>query len=154
MVSKLCSIVGVAILMGAADPAAAQSAKDAHIEQAVRQIFQRLDGDADGKLTKTEFMQARERDFAALDANRDSVVTKEEFFDPKLHGIGQLNSTELVQAKQIWSRQFAGLDTDKNGKLTTAEDASFEQRSFEKLDRNKDGDITLTEMMTAIVSQK
>jgi Ca2+-binding EF-hand superfamily protein len=154
MVSKLCSIVGVAILVGAADLAAAQSAKDTRIEQAVRQIFHSLDGDADGKLTNAEFMQVRERDFAALDANRDSVVTKEEFLDPKLHGIGQLNSTELVEAKQIWSRQFAGLDTDKNGKLTMAEDASFERRSFEKLDGNKDGDITLTEMMTAIVSQK
>src|SRR5262245_26820766 len=154
MVPKLCSIVGLAILVGAADPAAAQSAKDARIEQAVRQIFHSLDGDADGKLTKAEFMQARQRDFVALDVNRDSVVTKEEFLDPKLHRIGQLNSTELEQARQIWTRQFAGLDTDKDGKLTIAEDDSAEQRTFEKLDGNKDGDITLTEMMTSIVSQK
>jgi Ca2+-binding EF-hand superfamily protein len=145
--------MAVAILVSAAGPAAAQSANDAKMEQALRQIFERFDGNADGNITDAEFMQVGQRDFAALDANSDSVVSKEEFLDPKPRGAEQLDSTQLAQAKQTWSQQFAGLDADRNGKLTATEHESFEQRSFESMDGNHDGEITLAEM-TAIVSQK
>jgi hypothetical protein len=143
--------IAVAILVSAAGPAAAQSANQ--VEQAVRQIFVGFDGNGDGNITDKEFMQAGKRDFAALDTNADSVVSEKEFLDPKPRGAAQLKGTELARAKQIWSQQFAGLDTDKNSKLSTAEHESAEQRSFEHLDSNKDGEITVAEM-TAAVTQK
>jgi Ca2+-binding EF-hand superfamily protein len=143
--------LAVAILVSAAGPAAAQSANE--MEQAVRQIFERFDANSDGNITDAEFMQAGKRDFAALDTNSDLVVSEKEFLDPKSRGIDQLDSTQLAQARDIWSQQFAGLDADKNSKLTATEHASFEQRSFESMDGNKDGEITLAEM-TAVVSQK
>jgi phage FluMu protein gp41 len=143
----------VAILVSAAGPAAAQSANQAQVEQAVRQIFVGFDGNGDGNITDKEFMQAGKRDFAALDTNADSVVSEKEFLDPKPRGAEQLKGTELARAKQIWSQQFASLDTDKNSKLSAAEHESAEQRSFEHLDSNKDGEITVAEM-TAAVTQK
>ena len=145
--------MAVAILVSAAGPAAAQSADEVKMEQAVRQIFVRFDGNADGSITDAEFMQAGKRDFAALDTNSDSVVSKKEFLDPKSRGIEHLDSTELVRAKAVWSQQFAGLDADKNSKLTAAEHESAEQRFFARMDSNKDDEITLAEM-TAAVSQK
>jgi hypothetical protein len=143
--------IAVAILVSATGPAAAQSANQ--VEQAVRQIFVGFDGNGDGNITDKEFMQAGKRDFAALDTNADSVVSEKEFLDPKPRGAAQLKGTELARAKQIWSQQFAGLDADKNSKLSAAEHESAEQRSFEHLDSNKDGEITVAEM-TAAVTQK
>jgi hypothetical protein len=143
----------VGILMSAAGPAAAQSANKAKMEQAVRQIFARFDSDADGNITDSEFRQVGQRDFAALDADSDSVVSKKEFLDPKPRGAEQLDSKKLARAKQIWGQQFAFLDADKNSNLTASEHETAGQESFERMDSNKDGEITLAEM-TAVAGQK
>src|SRR5262245_13030956 len=118
MVAKLWSFwaptalgVAVGVLMGAAGPAAAESGGKVKLEQAVRQIFVRFDIDGDGNITDAEFMQVGKRDFASLDAESDSVVSKTEFLDPIPRGAEQLDSKRLAQAKQIWSQQFAFLDT-------------------------------------------
>lgn len=145
--------MAVGILMSAAAPAAAQSANEAKMEQAVRQIFQRFDADADGNITDSEFMQVGQRDFAALDADGDSIVSKKEFLDPTPRGAEQLDSKKLARAKQIWGQQFAFLDADKNGKLTASEHETAGKQSFERMDANKDGEITLAEM-TAVAGQK
>jgi Ca2+-binding EF-hand superfamily protein len=162
MVGKLWSIsipvglggMAVAILVNVAAPAVAQSTNEAQVQQAVRQIFGRFDSNGDGNITDAEFTQAGKRDFAALDTNGDSVVSKEEFLDPKPRGAEKLGGTELARAKQIWSQQFAHLDTDKNGKLSAAEHESAEQQSFDHMDGNKDGEITLAEMTTAITQKQ
>jgi Ca2+-binding EF-hand superfamily protein len=158
MVARLWSIwtpvalAGV-LLMSVAGPAAAQSADKMQVEQAVRQIFVGFDGNGDGNITDKEFMDAGKRDFAALDTDRDAVVSEKEFLDPKPRGAEQLKGTELARAKQIWTQQFAGLDSDKNKKLSTAEHQTAEKRSFEHLDSNKDGEITVAEL-TAALSQR
>jgi Ca2+-binding EF-hand superfamily protein len=138
--------------MGAAEPAMAQSASKARMEQAVRQIFARFDIDADGNITDAEFMQVGQKDFAALDADSDEIVSKTEFLDPKPRGAEQLDSKKLARAKQIWSQQFAFLDADKNSKLTASEHEAAGKQSFERMDADKDGEITLTEM-TAVAGQ-
>jgi Ca2+-binding EF-hand superfamily protein len=145
--------VAAGILMSAAGPAAAQSADKAKMEQAVRQIFARFDGDADGSITDSEFMQVGQRDFAALDADSDAIVSKKEFLDPKPRGAEQLDSKGLARAKQIWGQQFAFLDADKNSKLTASEHETAGMQSFERMDADKDGEITLAEM-TAVAGQK
>jgi Ca2+-binding EF-hand superfamily protein len=134
-------------------PAQAQSAGNARMEQAVRQIFARFDVDGDGNITDAEFMQVGQRDFAALDADGDSILSKTEFLDPKPRGAEQLDSKKLARAKQVWGQQFAFLDTDKNSKLTAIEHEAAGKRSFERMDANKDGEITLAEM-TAVAGQK
>jgi Ca2+-binding EF-hand superfamily protein len=145
--------IAVAILMSPAGPAAAQSTNKAQMEQAVRQIFARFDSDADGNITDSEFMQVGQRDFAALDADSDAVVSKTEFLDPKPRGAEQLDSKKLARAKKIWGQQFAFLDADKNSKLTATEHETAGKQSFERMDGNKDGEITLAEM-TAVAGQK
>jgi Ca2+-binding EF-hand superfamily protein len=157
MVAKLWSLpvaagVAVGVLTSAAGPAVAQAANKAQMEQAVRQIFARFDGDADGNITGSEFMQVGQRDFAALDANSDTIVSKKEFLDPKPRGAEKLDSKKLAQAKKIWGQQFAFLDTDKNSKLTAGEHEAAGKESFERMDGNKDGEITLAEM-TAVAGQ-
>jgi len=145
--------LGGALLISAAGPAAAQSADKMQVEQAVRQIFVGFDGNGDGNITDKEFMAAGKRDFKALDTNADSVVSEKEFLDPKPRGAEQLKGAELARAEQIWTQQFAGLDTDKNKKLSAAEHENAEKQSFEHLDSNKDGEITVAEL-TAALSQR
>jgi Ca2+-binding EF-hand superfamily protein len=159
MVARLWSLstpVALAVAAGIlanAPPAAAQSAGNARMEQAVRQIFARFDVDGDGNITDAEFMQVGQRDFAALDANSDSIISKSEFLDPKPRGAEQLDSKKLARAKQIWGRQFAFLDTDKNSKLTATEHEAAGKDSFDRMDSNKDGEVTLAEM-AAVAGQK
>jgi len=155
MSSVVAAGMAAALLTGAAGPAAAQSAnkaQKAQMEQAVRQIFARFDGDGDGHITTSEFMQVGQRDFATLDADGDSIVSKNEFLDPKPRGAEKLDSKKLARAKQIWGQQFAFLDVDKNSKLTATEHENAGKTSFERMDADKNGEVTLAEM-TAVAGQ-
>jgi Ca2+-binding EF-hand superfamily protein len=130
-----------ALVSFASAPVAAQS-KD----QAVRLVFQRFDGNGDGKITDAEFMKVGEQDFLAFDANKNGSVSKKEFLDPKPHNLANVSAGDLDQAKKIWAQQFDLLDTDKNGVLSEAEHQKAGKRSFAHMDANKDGAITLAEM--------
>lgn len=130
-------------------PAAAQSGNEAQLQQAVRQIFQRFDGNGDGTITDTEFMRVGQRDFATLDVDGDSIIVKTEFLDPKPRAVDGLDSKNLARAKEVWGRQFALLDADQNGKLTAREHEAAGKQSFARMDGNKDGEVTLAEMTAA-----
>ena len=109
-VSVLAASGCLAVAAFAVSPAAAQSDNKAQLQQAVRQIFQRFDGNADGTITDSEFMQVGQRDFALLDGNGDEVISKTEFLDPKPRSVERLDSKNLARAREVWSRQFALLD--------------------------------------------
>ncbi len=148
-VSVLAASGCLAVAAFAVPPAAAQSDNKAQLQQAVRQIFQRFDGNADGTITNTEFMQVGQHDFALLDNDGDSIISKTEFLDPKPRSVEQLDSKKLARAREVWSRQFALLDADKNGKLTASEHEAAGKLSFTRMDANKDGQVTPAEMTAA-----
>lgn len=139
--------LAIALLLPAV-PAAAQGTQptEQDKEQALRLILQRFDGNADGAITEAEFLQAGQRDFAVLDADRDSAVTKGEFVDPDPRGAGKLDKADLEQASKVWSQQFGMLDADKNGQISPTEYDAVSQRSFTRMDADKDRRLTLAEM--------
>jgi Ca2+-binding EF-hand superfamily protein len=130
-------------------PAVAQSSEKSAREQALLLAFQRFDGNGDGKVTSAEFLKVGKQDLQAFDLNKDGKVSKEEFLDPKPHHLVNASAADLAQAKQIWAKQFDSLDTDKNGVLSDAEHENAGKRSFARMDKNKDGAITLAEMSAA-----
>jgi len=153
-VSSAWTVVGCAGLAAAwlglsATPAAAQSAQTMTKEQAVQLVFKRFDSDGDGNISNAEFMKVGNQDFKAFDANKDGSVSKAEFLDPKPRRLGKASDSDLAQAKEIWTRQFQMLDTDKNGALSEAEHEKAGKRSFTHIDKNKDGEITMAEMTAA-----
>jgi hypothetical protein len=118
-------------------------------EQAVQLVFNRFDTNKDGNITSAEFMKVGEQDFQAFDVNKDGNLTKAEFLDPKPRHLGKVSDADLAQAKKVWEQQFDYLDTDKNGKLSDAEHQKAGKRSFDRMDTNKDNEITLPELTAA-----
>lgn len=88
----------------------------------------------------------------SYDTNRDGKVTRAEFdkltqqqFNAFAKG-GSLNSEQYyqllaAQSRAISARVFQRLDRDRDGKLTLAEFAASQERLFSRLDKNGDGVI-------------
>ncbi len=141
--------------------------------------FERLDADADGKITKEEFTAAKEaiekrrqdqgkehkpmdidKKFEKLDANADGAIDKAEF--------DQAQAERAKNAAERKEKHFANIDTDGNGTVSKAEfdvhHAAMEakrkeknpdckpgdaDKRFKKLDTNADGAIDKTEFENA-----
>ena len=109
-----------------------------------KRVFQRLDSNGDGKLTKQEYIeegmygtkQMRTGIFGASDRNADGIVTEEEYVRnriitdeakqifQKMDGNDNRNVTEkeliessIVQDRKTAKELFRKLDTDSNGEV-------------------------------------
>jgi Ca2+-binding EF-hand superfamily protein len=94
------------------------------------------------------------------DLNRDGKVTRAEFdkatqtaFNGFAKGGGlnpdQYYQLEAAQSRAISNRVFQRLDRDRDGKLTLAEFAASQERLFTRLDKNNDGVITENELTSS-----
>lgn len=94
------------------------------------------------------------------DTNRDGKVTRAEFDkltqqqfnafakDGSLNG-EQYYQLLAAQSRAISARVFQRLDRDRDGKLTLAEFAASQERLFSRLDKNNDGVIRGDELTTS-----
>ncbi len=113
-------------------------------------VFDLIDANKDGKLTKEEVRAAHDRKFTEIDANKDGFLVKEEM---KAHHEAQKNEKMgMMQEKRV---EF--LDTDKNGMISQNEwnaagemaKAKFFQHrddKFKEIDTNKDGQLSKAEL--------
>jgi len=120
----------------------------AEFNAAATERFKRMDGDADGILSKDEFrsyMRARKderkkKKFARMDTNNNGSVERDEYLAHK-------------QAKA--ERKYARMDKDGNGSVSKEEFASCKKRKhhkkrmFKRMDKNGDEKITQKESLTA-----
>jgi Ca2+-binding EF-hand superfamily protein len=94
------------------------------------------------------------------DLNRDGKVTRAEFdkatqqaFNSSAKGgfltPEQYYQLEAAQSRAISARVFQRLDRDRDGKLTLAEFASSQERLFTRLDKNNDGVVTQDELTSS-----
>jgi hypothetical protein len=94
------------------------------------------------------------------DLNRDGKVTRAEFdkatqqaFNSFAKGGGlvpeQYYQLEAAQSRAISTRVFQRLDRDRDGKLTLVEFASSQERLFTRLDKNNDGAIAQDELTSS-----
>ena len=125
------------LAMMGAQPTEAASEQDI---QQYKNIFARLDADADGRLTEEQYVKnsphmneiARGKIFAATDRNKDGIVTEAEYVQ---------NRIITDQAKSIYER----MDNNDNGTLTKDE---FEMKEvFDEFDMNADGTLTIPEYL-------
>ena len=103
--------------------AAAKAPKDVS-EREVR-MFARLDGNADGKVTKEEYLALFLPQFPGKDINGDGTLSAEEF---------------------PYAGSFRVGDADGSGTLTEEEFKTMYSRQFDSRDQNKDGVVTIDEM--------
>lgn len=102
--------------------------------------FDRLDGNKDGSISREEFATGREKRIERRIVRREKL--KERAASPKdgkevrkhvmrMHGRGPFGAHIIVMA-----------DTDKDGKITQAEAEALALQHFDRMDVNKDGQVT------------
>ncbi|MES2338533.1 MAG: hypothetical protein V4537_10590 [Pseudomonadota bacterium] len=126
------------------------------------------DTNADGKVTRAEFVRQAETRFAMLDTNRDGSLTREEQraghgrksargprdamggpFEPTAGQDTPPPPTAGGDAMRGPRRPGGGmarLDTDGDGKVTRAEYDTQSTKRFARMDTNGDGTVDATEM--------
>lgn len=94
------------------------------------------------------------------DQNRDGKVTRAEFDHATQQAFNssaksgfltpeQYYQLEAAQSRAISTRVFQRLDRDRDGKLTLAEFAASQERLFSRLDKNNDGVVTQDELTSS-----
>ncbi|HUT51690.1 MAG TPA: hypothetical protein VM325_20365 [Alphaproteobacteria bacterium] len=107
---KLKTLAVLAIAAAALPVAASAETPASRKDQRVTRIFDRLDLNKDGKITRAELKQYREAQFKAADADGNGAINSIE-----MAAFVKARMSERVNAR------FAALDTDKNGKITLDE---------------------------------
>jgi Ca2+-binding EF-hand superfamily protein len=96
-------------------------------------LFERMDTDKNGQVTRAEAEAEAERLFTRMDANKDGQLTRQESDD----------GARAIRQQELGTR-FRALDTNDDGRLT-AEESKLPPRFFERLDADKDHALTLAE---------
>ncbi|MET0545683.1 MAG: hypothetical protein ABWZ40_05170 [Caulobacterales bacterium] len=92
--------------------------------------------DADGKMTKSEFMAKSEGRFAEMDFNKDGVVDKTDHDARK----------QACESGKMLCGPMAMLDENKDSKISKDEFMSRPDRHFARMDANSDGVIDKGEL--------
>jgi len=145
-----------ALAQAAATPApkpAPQAPTKAMAEAQAKAMFQRIDTNKDGKVTKAEAdaawaasrtaQDARRKqvlaaDFAKLDTNKDGSISRTEF--------DAIAPQRTAPTASPW---FANNDIDRNGTVDANEAIARAQRGFEAIDKDNNGVLSAQEINAA-----
>lgn len=129
-------------------PTTAQGAAHAAAHSAVvtRDLWTRLDADADGRISATEadLDTGFDADFASMDADADGFVSDAEYRAFAKRDVAQGAVNAAAHASVVQRATWTRLDADADGRVSSTEadaDAGFDA-SFAAMDANNDGFIT------------
>ncbi len=102
-------------------------------------MFEMLDLNKDGEITREEAEKAREARFQSADSNGDGLLSPEE-----------MTAARETRSAERQQRRFAKLDTNEDGLLSPEEMAAGPRGErhagmFDRVDTNSDGKITVEE---------
>lgn len=145
------ALPATAILAQAAQPAAPQTMTKASFLADVDKAFDAVDANKDGSTDKAEIesaetrayaarkaqvLKSREEAFKELDKDKNGSLTLAEF-----NAVAQSAPLPKANATPF----ITNLDTNKDGKVSKAENRAPAIAQFDKMDANKDGVITQAE---------
>lgn len=119
------------------------------------EAYAKLDADSDGKVTKDEMQTALAgQDDAIFQFYRDGGAESTTDLASTLLAASSASSTSTggVYSKLAASEYLSTNDADDNGVLT-ADEVSLSASTFAKVDADSDGNITATELKTALASK-
>jgi hypothetical protein len=105
--------------------------------------LKKLDTNADGRVSRSEFIAGKQDKIQRADTNRDGVVSADEAADIK------------SEKNSVWSRGDKPVshankaDANNDGQVTQAEASAAAEASFDKMDANADGFLSVTELEAA-----
>jgi Ca2+-binding EF-hand superfamily protein len=105
------------------------------------------DLDKDGKVSKEEFLDARQQRFTATDANHDQGVSQHEYAEEyrvRLMATKPEPEKAQRQLKQVDVR-FKALDSNKDGRISFAEYSYSGWRMYAEHDYDRDGAVSLAD---------
>jgi Ca2+-binding EF-hand superfamily protein len=102
-------------------------------------LFAMADSNADGAITRAEFLAARAKMFPTLDQNADSYLSQGEF----------RHSLPAGPARSFAGRQFGKFDANDDERLSAAEYSAAPTPLFDRADANKDDQLTASEIASA-----
>ena len=104
------------------------------------QHFKLMDTNSDGKISRAEHAAGAKKMFAECDANKDGIVTAAEM-DASMKKKGEMAAVDDKSSAE----KIKEIDTDSDGKLTTAEHEAGVEKMFGKMDTNGDGFLSKEE---------
>ena len=123
----------IALVVSAALPGIALAAtSEDNGDRRMKDRFDRLDKDGNGRVDQEEFKAGGEFLFARMDVDGDGVITMAEL-------------EEHERAERI-AKRFERMDTDSDGKVTSDEFAQAGAKLFQRLDENEDGYLSKGEL--------
>ncbi|MEO7623387.1 MAG: EF-hand domain-containing protein [Gallionella sp.] len=144
IITHLAAIVYVALCTNAAR--AETEASGLHHGEKDGMMFQKLDTNGDGVVSKAEFNAFNARHFKNLDTNKDGKLTPEELQGGHKQEMGHGDATTHLD------RRFNAADANKDGGLDRNEASNMPMLSqyFDDVDTNHDGKVTRQEYFDAM----
>ncbi len=147
---RTLSIAAVFVIVGVVSGQDAQKPRPKQQEKKpdAGRLFERLDKNNDGMLSKDELPEKAQQAFDRLDKNNDGKIDKEEF---------KVMAERLVAAKpgadagpERVQMMLKRLDANNDGKISKQEAQGPLAENFDRLDRNQDGALDKEELGRAI----
>src|SRR5262249_22102452 len=134
-------------------------AKNPELSRRVDEIFNRLDTNKDGKISREEAKGPLEKNFDAIDRNKDGFLDKAEVSQVidrmnqrKLNAVNPGSDTVTAPVRRL--ADFDALDLDADGRLSKDEIAKSPfAKQFDDMDTNKDGKIDRKEFEAFLKKQ-
>lgn len=164
LASKLIPVAIASILCGVA---VAGGGKDDHMKMmdkdgdgkvtatehanGAKMMFTKMDSDKDGEVSAAEMdashAKMKDKDHAHATARTEGGPSEEKMQDKKAYdktGSGKAMPKQMSSAQKI-----AAMDTNNDGKLSSAEHTAGAKQMFSKMDADNDGSLTAQEMRKA-----
>jgi Ca2+-binding EF-hand superfamily protein len=111
-------------------------------------MFDMMDANHDGVVTKKEFDNFHDKWFKEMDANHDGKITREEMDAAHQKMAEQMRG----QMREQFKKHFAEADANHDGALDKeeAKKMPFVAEHFDEIDANHDGKVTMDELEAAM----
>lgn len=128
---------------------ATEKEKAAKIDAQFDQMFNSVDGDQDGKISRHEAelkAPAMADLFEQIDTDHDAALSKQEI---------KTFTTAMLKSREEFMHRLEAADKDKNGKLSRTESKTLPRLfdNFDEIDSDHDGQLVLKEISDYLRAQ-